>query len=753
MLLPAGTILGMACAITLLNLNFHITPGNGKVVISIFELFAVGLFVFIKFKSRWIRLNIPKNLFYIWIPVLLVIFLLIFKRMANILPAADNSLQWSYGAVFARGNYPLMSPWQPDISASYHLGLYYLEAVLQKFTGLSFPFINALLNTYLLLINLLLLVTLFWERKYSYKNYILIIAGLVTFVSFGVIITAYPKIISVPDNTTLSLFSLDKVLALIPAKQENGGAPLINLNFLSFLPARSASIALALLTILLSISQFKNKLIKLLSVSFVLSVISLVEESMYLPMILAICCLFLLSITPYLSNFYQLSKQRSYLFFLIIFTFLLSLIQGGVLFDNLFHKEKSVFRILLPFKDVSFNEKFQYLNNIHLTQFGTFNWFVPNPLLILAALITYSLIFKNKITGLLSLYSFISYSLFLFIEYIFNPGTSYRFHSFGYMSLGYAFCLTIFDICKRLSLKKFMLTSTITSTFIFLPTLLPVIISEIKTGNELVQQNNSTYVLANPKPQGQSLMIKWASENLPKNARILVLSSEFPTPQGPLNFQYGGIYTTYSPLYTRIMSPQPGPEFFDLALTLNPKDFIKTKTRYVYIESESAAYIQLSEMRKKELENPRFFRKLSIIGGVGPNGKQAFLRLYSVNDEFLTSTDIQNIDKGTLEYLSKQIPKEAAVYVNDYPGISFWYRMAISYALSDRKIALNRRDQEYLPFRTPYSGYMLIETNFNIIPDDPEGIYDFYILPPDKTPDKPSELIWSNIFASAWKRK
>lgn len=757
-LLPAGTVLGVACAITLLNVNFQITQGKGYIAISSVELLTIGFAIFIKFKSGWTNLNIPKNLLYTWLPFLTVTFFLMFIRMSNTLPAADNSLQWIYAASVARENYPLMTPFQPDIFASYHLGLYYLEGALKKLVSLPFPYINALMNTYLLFTNLLLSIMIFWESKYSYKNYILIIAGLVTFVSFGVIILAYPKIISSPDSITVSLFNLDSLLPLIPAKQENGGAPLINLNFLSFLPARSASIALALLLILLSISKFRSKLIKIFSIAFILSVISLVEESMFIPLMLTAGCLMFFSFTPYLSRLYELNKYRSYLFLIVLLTILFSLIQGGVIFDNLFNGSETTFRLVLPFSsreptlDVFVNEKIAYLNNIHITNFSGFNWFVPNPLIIIVILVVYSLYSQNKIIGSLSLFSIVSFTLFLTFEYIYNLGTSYRFHSFGYLSLGYALCLTIFNYCKTLPLRRFVFLNSIFILVIFLPTLLPVFISEFKIASDNIINRYSSYVLSNPKPQGQLAVIKWASENLPKNARLIALDWNFPTGTASLNFQYEGIYTIVAPLYTRSNRPEPGPEYFDLALTLNPKDFIKTKTRYVYIESESAAYTQLSEMRKKELENPRFFRKLFAIEGVGLNGKQVFLRLYSVNDDFLTSTEVANINEGTLDFLAKQIPKDATVYVSDYPGISFWYRMAISYALRDRKIALNRRDQEYLPFRTPYSGYMLIETYFNIIPDNPDGIYDFYILPPDRSPAKEAKLIWSNMFASAWKR-
>ncbi|MCL4418234.1 MAG: hypothetical protein M1365_16375, partial [Actinobacteria bacterium] len=83
------------------------------------------------------------------------------------------------------------------------------------------------------------------------------------------------------------------------------------------------------------------------------------------------------------------------------------------------------------------------------------------------------------------------------------------------------------------------------------------------------------------------------------------------------------------PQYIRVLRQEPGIEFFDLVLTLNPSLLKQTKTEYVYVESASSFYQQLPQLRKDDLSNSSYFQKLISINEKNSiNEKEVFYALY-----------------------------------------------------------------------------------------------------------------------------
>ena len=752
-LIPAGSFLAVSVYIFLLNLNYHFFPGSFGIVLSNFEIFFLSLFCLMKFRKSWTKTIFTKDNQTIFLIILIIIcFSLSALRMVNTLTMSDSAIQWAYAASFSRGNYPLMVPWQSDITPNYHLGAYFFEGSLQYLSNLSFTATHALINTFFFANNLLFSIFLFWKGRNLLQNLPLVGASLILFISFGIITTFYPNPNFSNHLQIISPANLDKLLALIPAKQPNGGAPLVDLNFLSYLPARSLSIGLAFLVIYLAFAKFNSGKIRLLVISFVISTIAFIEEAMFLPLILTIAVLLCLSIFSFVIPLSYFKQHRMQFFLILITTILFSVLQGGFVFHNLFETQKPVFRILSPYSNF-FIERMQYLGDVNITNFNGLNWYVPNPLWLLVITLVYSLYTKDKLLGLFCLFSAMCFFLFLSVEHIYCSGCSYRFHSFGYLSLGYAFTLMLIFIYQKLKQPKKNFFLACISIFIVIPTLLPTFLSETKLLNKYLQQNTSGNMLRaslySASPQDR--VIAWAHQNLPKNSRVVILDKDYPSPQVPIGFEYGGIYTTYGPSFISSYRQEPGPEFFDLSLSLNPQFFNLTKTKYLYIESESPAYKQLPDLRRAQLQNTRYFKPLIKLSDKNPTGEN-FYDLYQVTDTYLNSPEIGYLAKGMINDLQKLIPSQSTVYIDDYPKLSFWYRMALSLALRDRGLALTRRDKDNIEFRTPYSGYMLIEANFKTIEDRHDNLYDYYLLSPDSQPKVASQLIWKNVFASAWKR-
>lgn len=757
-ILPAGALFAVAIYIFLLNLSTQIIPGRVGIYIAASILIFIGIFVKLRFKKEDIQLDkLKSSNFILCLFIYFVVIGLAFLKMSTTLASADSDMQWIYAASFARGNNPIRAPWQPHFTPSYHLGEYFFEGSLYALSNLPLRTIHTINNVFLLSIGALMAIFIFWENKHQFKNFWLIISGLIVYLAFGVIIIIFPNFGLINSEQSLTtFFPTISSRNQIPSKVDYSGGGLVDLNSLSFLPARSLSIAFCILLLYFALTAWKNTKAKIASFVIVLSVIALVEESIFLPIFLTLFTVLLASFLPSSEFLRSIKENRKWLFSVLIFSIIISILQGGFVSEKIFGNGNSAFNLTLPFLSQAFTDKLSRFNNYFLTLDSTgqiFNLFIPSPLLLLLFALVISHIRKDKLLIALVLFSLINFLLFLTIEYKFASSNNIRFYNLGFIAAGFGFSYSIFLLIKDWSNRASIIYMLILALL-----MLPTFSYEFEIHSEEIKKslNNkvTSLLLSTNYPTSPiDLIAEWADKHLPLNSQVLVVDKDFPTLSGSISFMYKGFYTLYSSWNTRVLRPEPGPEFFDLALTLNPLLFKQIGVEYLYMESESAVYKQLPEFRKADLENPNYFKLLTSTGGKDSEGKDTFYRLYEVNPNFLDPVlGGKNIIGKTLAELTTIIPVNSTVFINDYPALSFWYRMAVSLALKDRKIALTRRDQENPDFRNPYSGYMAIETDFNIIEDSKDDLYDFYILPPDKKPPVPADMIWSNLFASAWKK-
>lgn len=738
-LLPAGMIWGVTVYIFLLNLISKFLPGSFGIIVSTFFLIILGLTTYLVTYKNNVKLEKPSFITLIIISSLILTVIYLSRlKMTSIFPSADSNMQWAYAASFARGNFPLKSSWQPDLNPNYHLGAYFFEGAILSLSKLPLITINALLNTYFLIAGSLLAIFIFWETKYSFKNLWLVTASLMLYISFGVIMFIFPTMDFFNSiHTPLEIFQdLSKYPTGILAKGQ-AGASLVDLNSLSYLPARSLSIGLAFLALFFVFVPFKNINLKILSLAVLFATTALVEESMFLP-------LFLVGIT--ILPFVRGSKIP--LLKLLLLSAILVILQGDF-FSNLLSQHDPAFHINLPFLDPSFMEKLNMLKSFTLSpNSNLFNWFLPSPLWFVLIVLIYAFLTKNRNLILVGLYSITSFFCFLLIEYKYYPSNNIRFYNFGYISAGISLIYLLFYIMRSKTLILNLLIFIVLSIFVLIPSLLPEILNQSQQINNARSTNIRSQILINSIPSTPFEKISdWASTNLPPNSRLFVIDTTYPTPNRSLQFEYKGLYTTLGPQYIRVMRQEPGIEFFDLALTLNPSILKQTKTGYIYIESESEAYKQLPQFRKEDLSNKKYFEILQSIDVKNSRRENIFYRLYKVNPEYLdSSTGGKYIEEGTLTKLQKLIPENVSTYIADYSEnpklLSFWYRMAIILLLKDRDIRRNLSQTDY----------MIIETYIPYKSDSIKKQYDYYVMGPNQKPSYPSKLIWSNIFATAWKK-
>lgn len=746
-LVPAGMIAGVVIYIFLLNLNNKIIHGHAGIVLASLQFVLLGLFLYIKFRKTFTKLEsmrITANIFYFGL-IILIIFLTSLK-MTTQFPAADASMQWAYAGTFARGNYPIMTPWQPDLNPNYHLGAYFLEGALNDLSNLKILTVHTLMNIYFLIASSLLALFIFWENKYYFKNIWLVLAASILYISFGVIILLYPDII---QKQPTAGFNLEQLITAVPAKG-TGGASLVDLNVLSYLPARSLSLGLALLALYFTYSPFKNNKLKIFAFTLLLATSALVEESMFLPLFLATLAVFGLSLLYFLPNLQYLKQQRKTLIVIILLTSISVVLQGGFITENIsnnpFSNKESAYRLTIF--DRSFNEKFSVFKNVILnSQSVLFDWFVPSPLLLIIILFVYSYFKKDSRLGLIGIFSLSAFISYLITEYKYCAACSIRIHSFGMIAAGFGLILLLFSVFKNLSLRKNLIGLGLFIPILFVPSMVPDLIAQKKKIKEGIRDGVKNIIFSEESQTPQNRIIKWASKNLPLNSRIIIIDIGIPSPGASLNFQYGGLYTILGPQYIHVNRQEPGPEFFDLALTLNSSILKRTKTEYLYIESQSPAYIQLPQFRKDDLANKNYFQLLQSIEYTDTSsGQESFFRLYKVLPKYLDENiPGKEIEEGTLDLLDKLIPNNSSVYVANYgdpPQMSFWYRMALVLTLKNKDLRYNFSQTDY----------QVIETDIPHIMGSITEKYNFYVLGPQDKPPIPSNLIWSNIYAKGWKR-
>lgn len=745
----AGMVCGIALYIFLLNIASKMFPGRDGIGIATITFIFFGIYLLLKYRTRWESLKFP-NLTLLILSVSLILVSANFSRlkMTTMLPAADSDMQWAYAGSFIKGNSPPKIPWQPDLDARYHMGAYFFEGALVHLSGLPFITAHTLINIFFLISGLLLAMFILWETKYYLRNLWLATAALVMFVAFGVIIIVYPN-----HNLIFNFFKTSNFESLlvppenIPAKGI-AGAALVDLDSLSFLPARSLSLGLSLLALYFSTLVWKNVTVKIISYSVLLSVVALVEESAFLPLFLVATSVFILSLLSFIPNLEYLKQYRKSLLAILILTSLLVVLQGGFITNNLFTQKESVFNITLPTTQSSFFTKIKMLDNLSITQNGqSFNWFLPSPIFFIVAMLFYSYFKKSKVLALLGLFSIMSFVSYLSIEYKYSPTNNIRFYNYGSIATGSGLIYLLFLILRQQSNMKNLISAAILFIFMFFPTLIPELIKHHYKINEGKKNNIMTHVLVSSNSPSPSEEIStWAGQNLPTNARLIVIDEGTPTNSRSLQFQYKGIYTIYGPQYIHTTRPEPGIEFFDLILTLNPSLLKQSHVEYIYIESRSIAYQQLPKFRKEELSNNKYFDVLQSIETKDGMGKDAFYRLYKVKPNFLDpNIGGKDIEDGTLLKLQQLIPNEGSIYIADYgdpPKLNFWYRMATVLALKDKDIRrnLSQTDYQAIEINIPYKSGTLNEQ------------HDFYVLAPNEKPPFPSKLIWSSLYASAWER-
>lgn len=202
--LPVSLFGGITLFILILNLMSYIFHPPLGIYITYFSFTLLGL-VLLRFKNFALdKIDVPKGssrkLFFISVFVWAIILFVIIGHFGL---SGDPTFYATIAKSYTRGNFPILTPWQPDMKLAYHYGPSIFMGVFHTLTGSSFHLIQRFTS---FLIVLMLSTFLIWvfKRHLTFKSLVVYqLVPLMILISLGNWMIAIPKFpLELPQNFT-----------------------------------------------------------------------------------------------------------------------------------------------------------------------------------------------------------------------------------------------------------------------------------------------------------------------------------------------------------------------------------------------------------------------------------------------------------------------------------------------------------------------------------------------------------------------
>lgn len=735
LLFPAGSIFGILFFIFCLNFTAYFIKGLRGVIFSYSLLIFFSVILYLK--KGLSKIVFPKGTYFFLFIIGWVLWGALIGWKSNFaLIGSDTNLYYGVAHSFIKGNFPPMTPWQPDLPLAYHLGAFELLGAFYALTGFSFEFLHIFFAYFFILFSAQIIIWL-WEKNTSVHSFIWgNIASAVVLISFGflkIVVPVFP--LEIQNITNLHQFFLwIRNLPTVNQVIEVYGAP-VNLDGLIYFIFHSLGLAgfLSLLTIIIH----PGRKILFGWIVFVIGIVSLalVNESIFL--ITAPSLIFIKLLFEYKQN--KIINWKFTIFFFILIMFLISF-QSGMIKNNIFPHEKIQSSVILFPKVKQIKEDFQ---SYHLYQqiskslkerpeWLPFKWNqIGVDILIVASTLSFIYVrFSQRQKGitlalfLSGVFSLIAYN-YIIPKFLVANGNRFLAFSFIFFSLLLTF--SFYSLIQSLTDKKnklFKIFLLFLALWIFLPSLLPpfALLSKNRFGeNKLL-----------PKKEQISEGMAWMRDNLVFNSSVMVLDIRAPHPSGVARaLTQAGVF---SPLFSgdfRIYTIEASPEYFDIAYYLNSSAMQRLKVNILFIDS--AFYATLPIARKEDLENKKYFDKIFD----NSEKNKTWEKIYKVNNDYLMNG---REDEGTFEQLRNLFSTEGRIYIDNEENFDPSYlRRAVIFSLRDKDI-----------YYLPQSGvYLNVEEYINSHPTRDDRSYNYLILGRNTNPHNicqcQTKLIWMGL--------
>lgn len=738
---PAGSILGLAMFTFLLNILAFFLKGSTGILTTYWLFVILGIaFFFKKRKEIKFKINIRDKFLFYWLVSIWGWGAFIYWKAAHALIGSDVNLYWAVAHTFAKGNFPPLTPWQPDLPLSYHLGASELLGALHFLTNLDFQFLHIFLSFFFIFCSVQIVIWILDRHQYWWSWITANLTAAVAFISFGFIYVTWPNFpLHLPTFTNFNQFIIWlRDLPSVNQAIEVYGAP-VNLDGLIYFIFQSFGIAIFLSLLAILINYKKEKMLITWIVIFIgLAALALINESIFVAAFPALV-LGMILIEKKEKTF---KKNLRILFLFLCLMVSIILIQGGTISSSIFpHKNIDKSIVLFPKK----NDVKEDFISYHLGQsmskllpkkneWFPLRWFhMGIDLLLVISLVVVirryefrnSILLKSLFIGGLS--SLLAYH-YIVPQFLVANGN--RFLAISFILFSLTMCFSFINYLNQICssdlnqwIKKLQKIFLIIIFFwIILPTILPplALLSKTRFGENKLQ----------PKKLQISPGIEWIRNNLPYSDRVIVLDSRSPHPSGQARAMVeSGVF---APVFTgdvRAFTIEPSPEYIDIAYYLSPKALKKLKVSTILIDADF--YQTMLDNRKKQLDNNQYFTLIYT------NYSNNWEKIYKVEDKYLTEGDEM---EGTFDEMGKIISKNNGIYIDNEENFNpNFLRRPLIFALRDRDLYFN-----------PQSGvYLNVEADILFHQPNKEDRYDYLILGKNTDPEKicqcQPKLFWQGL--------
>ena len=723
LILPLGAATGLFSFIILLGTISYIF----KARVGIFVIFAIfvifGFFLFRKNRTRLPRWKIGRFVI-TSAPIYFLITGLVVFLAGTTQYGGDVIAYWGFATSFANGNYPLRSPWQPDLLANHHQGTYLFEGAVHALTDVDMLLIHTMYSIYVVLAGFFLIWAI--VRKMSNRDFLSIIPALTVYFSFGAIFVPFASSFRRFFNPEVEHI-VNRLPILLDAKNRLGG--MSNLPDMIYINHRAAAL-LGFLLILYIIftklkveSYFKPVIISALSIAIISS------DEIYLPAIIfAVIFWFVRDLLVK-----EKERKKTLLNFILagIIFIILFIAVGSALRDSILTPPKGETRFQLVFNEDSFLKRSGSFRSaiLLLSKNTEIFWILPSVWFIATVALFLGITSSNILVWLLMISTIGSMFAFFTVEHTYYTTNNERFLSQIYQHLALIISVSSVIILSKKA-KAIRTFSYFCLFFLLVPSIIFSTIFIYKYAKKPAYNNLYGKI-------SDDRVLMWLRTNLPKERVFFIdgflwkTNDPYLTNHGIQNF---GLFVPVSPANIKVHTPDFGIEAIDVINTLNPSQMKALKVSYIYILNTE--FTRYPEKRQNDLVNKKYFKETY---------KDDIGVLYEITDEYYN--DGKDLS-GTISELSEKI-SGGNIYIDNPPTLNFYVRSALSLALKDN-------GNLYSVWGPGIFNY--IETKITLNQPEERKKYDFLILGPETDPKQicncsKYEKIWEIKQAVAYEVK
>ncbi len=659
--LSGGMILGQLILIIFLGILSHFLKGKNGILIIFLAYLLSGIYLF----AKNIRL-IPKienkmklNNVVVTIISLTILGFLLFLVGTNEY-GGDVIAYWGFATSFARGNYPIHSPWQPDLLSVHHKGTFMVEGVIDVLTKSNISLIHTFQSYFVIAAGIFFLWGL--VRHFLKKDILSIIPALFTYISFGAFFIPLPNLLR--QYITPEVERVTSRLPLfVDAKIRLGGASVLpDLIYINHRAAAQAGTFLIIGLIVLGLrikERYKALIVSVLSIAVISS-----DES-FLPVLGTIAVGWLILLLKRAQNNDRKVILRYFVFAGLIFTFLFFIVDSA-LRDSLFVSisETSRFRIVYLKNDIITRMNEMRSVVLKVNEGDGYFWYLADARVLIIVGIVLSVIEGSVLSYMLLFAILGSVAATLFLDHTLYPQNYARFLHQIYLFSGLLISYNLLSILYR---KRTYLKYFASASILFF--IIPSIIFSLRY--LYFQAKKPDYPnLYGGRPT--TSVLSWMDKNIRDERVFFVegyLRGLLHSPYNLQAIQNFGFMVPVSPAYIKVHTPDFGVEAFDIIMTLNPTPIKKLKLDLIYIGSDQVKYYP--EERINQLSNKNYFDVLY----EDEEGK-----LYKIKDKY--REEISDVPRG-LSDIASVLPRESSVYVDYPPNIVAALRAAVLLLLKD----------------------------------------------------------------------